>query len=77
MCSSACLLHILSAQIVGHFLFKFTMGDFLLKAFGQFRYSAVLTHNEFRFNWGHKLILCIIQGVPRVKFTTSGECSLC
>jgi len=31
------------------------MGDFLLKAFGQFQYSAILTDGEFRFNWGHNL----------------------
>lgn len=50
-----------SAQIVGQILLEFTMGDFLLKAFGQFQYSAVLTHSEFRFNWGHMLILFIVE----------------
>ena len=47
MCSSACLLHILTTQIVEHFLLEFTMGGFLMRAFGQFQYSAVLTHSEF------------------------------
>ena len=50
MCSSACQLHILSTQIVGQILLEFTMGDFLLKTFGQFQYSAVLAHSEFHFN---------------------------
>lgn len=50
MCSCVCLSHSLSARMVGQTLLEFSMEDFLLKAFGQFQFYAILTYDEVNFD---------------------------